>query len=165
MSGQVGKLVQRPLRGSAAMSTKPFRAFKDMPLIGVDGPAREIEVKEGSMETPFIDGFLAGFGKLAETSADPMAKIREALGLEKKAEAETQVEENKSLFELWKEAAKKEKKWIKGAIKKPGALHAQMGVPEGRKIPTDRLRAAAKKSGKLGQRARLAVTLKKMHKD
>ena len=51
-------------------------------------------------------------------------------------------------------------KWIQKAIKKPGALHKQLGVPEGKKIPGKKLAAAAKKPGKLGQRARLAETLK-----
>lgn len=54
--------------------------------------------------------------------------------------------------------------WIAGAIKKPGALHEQLGVPEDEKIPAKKLNAAAKKSGKLGQRARLAKTLKGMNK-
>jgi len=53
--------------------------------------------------------------------------------------------------------------WIKGAIKKPGALHKQLGVPQGQKIPAAKVAAAAKKPGKLGQRARLAQTLKGMH--
>jgi hypothetical protein len=53
------------------------------------------------------------------------------------------------------------KKWIAGAIKKPGALHRQLGVPQGKKIPEKKLAAAAKKGGKMGQRARLAKTLKK----
>ena len=57
---------------------------------------------------------------------------------------------------------KVKKNWIQGAIKKPGALHKQLGVPEGKKIPASKLKAAAKKGGKLGQRARLAQTLKKM---
>ena len=52
------------------------------------------------------------------------------------------------------------KRWIQGAIKKPGALHKQMGVPEGKKIPAAKLNKAAKAGGKLGQRARLAQTLK-----
>jgi len=56
------------------------------------------------------------------------------------------------------------KHWIQGAIKKPGALHKELGVPEGEKIPEDKLRKAASKGGKLGQRARLAETLKRMHK-
>jgi len=50
--------------------------------------------------------------------------------------------------------------WIAGAIKKPGALHEQLGVPKGQKIPAKKLAAAAEKGGKLGQRARLAQTLK-----
>lgn len=54
------------------------------------------------------------------------------------------------------------KNWIKGAIKKPGALHAELGVPQGKKIPAGKIAAAAKKGGKLGQRARFAQTLKKM---
>jgi hypothetical protein len=55
-------------------------------------------------------------------------------------------------------------KWIQKAIKKPNALHEQMGIPKGQKIPAKKLAAAAKKPGKLGQRARLAQTLKGMKK-
>lgn len=50
--------------------------------------------------------------------------------------------------------------WIKGAVKKPGALRAQLGTKAGEKIPAKKLAAAAKAPGKLGQRARLAQTLK-----
>ena len=53
-------------------------------------------------------------------------------------------------------------KWIQKAIKKPNALRAQLGVKEGKTIPAKKLAAAAKKPGKIGQRARLAETLKKM---
>jgi hypothetical protein len=55
--------------------------------------------------------------------------------------------------------------WIQGAIKKPGALRASLGVKKGEKIPKAKLEAAAKKGGKLGQRARLAITLGKMRKN
>lgn len=51
-------------------------------------------------------------------------------------------------------------KWISKAISKPGALHKQLGVPEGKKIPAKTLAKAAKAPGKLGQRARLAKTLR-----
>ena len=51
---------------------------------------------------------------------------------------------------------------IKKAIKKPGALHKYLGVPQGEKIPAAKLAAAAKKGGKVGQRARFAQTLKKL---
>lgn len=54
------------------------------------------------------------------------------------------------------------KKWIAEAIKKPGALKKSLGVKEGEKIPAKELAKAAKAPGKLGQRARLAQTLKKM---
>ena len=54
------------------------------------------------------------------------------------------------------------KKWIKGAIKKPGALHEQLGIPQDKKIPAKKLETAAQKGGKLGQRARLAKTLSKL---
>lgn len=53
-------------------------------------------------------------------------------------------------------------KWIQKAIKKPGALREQLGAKAGKPIPAKKLAAAAKKPGKLGQRARLAQTLGKM---
>jgi hypothetical protein len=56
-------------------------------------------------------------------------------------------------------------KWIQKAIKKPGALHKQLGVPAGEKIPEKKLKKAEKAGGKLGKRARLAQTLKGMHKE
>ena len=55
-------------------------------------------------------------------------------------------------------------KWIQKAIKKPGALHKELGVPAGKKIPSAKLAAAVKKPGKVGKRARLAETLKGMKK-
>ena len=55
-------------------------------------------------------------------------------------------------------------KWIQSAIKKPGALKASMGIKKGEKIPAKKLAAAAKKPGKMGQRARLAQTLSKLKK-
>lgn len=53
-------------------------------------------------------------------------------------------------------------KWIQSAIKKPGALRKSLGVKAGATIPAKKLAAAAKKPGKMGQRARLAQTLKGM---
>ena len=63
-----------------------------------------------------------------------------------------------------KEKGMKEGKWIQSAIKKPGALRKSLGAKEGEPIPAKKLAAAAKKPGKLGQRARLAQTLKKLGK-
>jgi hypothetical protein len=56
------------------------------------------------------------------------------------------------------------KNWIANAIKKPGALHEELHVPKGKKIPKKKLKAAAKKGGKEGKRARLAETLGKLRK-
>ncbi len=58
----------------------------------------------------------------------------------------------------------KDKKFIQKAIKKPGSLRKSLGVKKGKTIPKAKLKAAAKKSGKLGQRARFAITLGKLRK-
>jgi hypothetical protein len=47
--------------------------------------------------------------------------------------------------------------WIPKSLKK-GALHRELGVPMGKKIPKKKLNAASKKGGKEGRRARLAKT-------
>ena len=54
--------------------------------------------------------------------------------------------------------------WIKDAIKKPGALRSALGAKKGEPIPAKKLAKAAKAPGKMGQRARLAQTLKKLGK-
>ena len=54
------------------------------------------------------------------------------------------------------------KNWIAGAIQKKGALRKELGAKAGKPIPAAKLEAAAKKPGKMGQRARLAMTLKGM---
>lgn len=56
------------------------------------------------------------------------------------------------------------KHWIQGAIKHPGALHKELGVKPGKKIPRNKVAKAAKKGGKVGRRARLAETLSKFRK-
>lgn len=67
-------------------------------------------------------------------------------------------------------AAKKKKRpggnFIKAAIKHPGALHAQLGVPQGQTIPPEELaEAAAGKDGALAKkRAQFAQTLAGLRK-
>ena len=58
--------------------------------------------------------------------------------------------------------ADEKKKFIQRAIKKPGALHAELGIPKDKKIPASRLASAAKSGGKLGERARFAETLARL---
>lgn len=62
-----------------------------------------------------------------------------------------------------KKIIEEEEKWIQKAIEKPGSLKKQLGVPEDETIPVEKLKAAAEKGGKLGKRARLAMTLRKLH--
>ena len=51
-------------------------------------------------------------------------------------------------------------KWIQKAVKHPGALRESLHVPMDKNIPAKALNKAAKAPGKLGQRARLAKTLR-----
>lgn len=64
--------------------------------------------------------------------------------------------------------AMSKKKWIKGAIKKPGALKATAkragALKSDGTIKKTWLKEQAKKNSKTGQRARLAITLSKMKK-
>lgn len=69
--------------------------------------------------------------------------------------------DNPNDVEVYKKGGSTDK-WIQGAIKKPGALRKALGAKEGQPIPAKKLAKAANAPGKLGQRARLAQTLKKM---
>jgi hypothetical protein len=96
----------------------------------------------------------------------------EQSGMKKGGKAEhPDVAEDKKLIkkmikpEAMKKADGGKVKWIQKAIKNKGALHKQLGVPEDKKIPEKKLEKAAAKPGKLGQRARLAQTLRGMHAD
>lgn len=53
--------------------------------------------------------------------------------------------------------------WIQNAIKHKGALRKSLGVKKGN-IPAKKLASAAKRGGTMGRRARLAQTLRKMHR-
>ncbi len=56
------------------------------------------------------------------------------------------------------------KNFIAGAIKHPGALHRELGVPQGQKIPAAKVEKAAHSSNPtLAKRARFAETLKKIN--
>jgi len=56
------------------------------------------------------------------------------------------------------------KNWIQKAIKKPGALRKSLKIKKGQKIPLKKLKVASKKGGKLGKRARLALTLRRLRR-
>lgn len=53
------------------------------------------------------------------------------------------------------------KNWIAKAVgKNKGALHKNLGVPEGENIPEKKLNKATKGTGKIAKEAKLAKTLK-----
>lgn len=57
------------------------------------------------------------------------------------------------------------KNWIAGAIKHKGALRKTLGAKKGEPIPEAKLKKAEhSKNPKTAKRARLAETLKKLHK-
>lgn len=57
------------------------------------------------------------------------------------------------------------KNWIAGATKHKGALHRNLGVPVGQKIPAAKMaKAAATGSPKVKKEVALARTLNHMHK-
>lgn len=51
--------------------------------------------------------------------------------------------------------------WMEHVHPKKGALHKEMGIPEGEKIPAAKLEKAAHVGGLLGKRARLAEEYRK----
>jgi len=55
----------------------------------------------------------------------------------------------------------KDKRWMQKLNLKKGALRKSLKIKKGNKIPLAKLKAAAKKPGKLGKRARLALTFRK----
>ena len=58
-----------------------------------------------------------------------------------------------------------DKNWIQKAVGKgKGNLHKALKVPEGEKIPASKIKGAAKKTGKVGKEAQLALTLSKFKK-
>lgn len=58
------------------------------------------------------------------------------------------------------------KRWIQHALRKhkKGALHRQLGIPEGEKIPLSLLHVVAIQPGLAGQRARFALNVRKHKK-
>ena len=55
--------------------------------------------------------------------------------------------------------------WIQGAIKHPGGLHKALHVPEGQKIPEQKVEKAANSSNEhVAKMAHLAETLNHFHR-
>ena len=122
---------------------------------------------------PYVSMDTTGYGKgkkefEVKTSYGPKSNSSETIKRkdvpEKIKEFKKGATRNVKIFEKGGSVKAKDGKWIQKAIKKPGALRAQLGAKPGKPIPAGKLAKAAKAPGKLGQRARLAQTLKKMKK-
>jgi len=121
---------------------------------------------------PFDDGYGTSLSKGAAAAGSKAAKenIAEQLKINPyKTVGELSKPADVARRKAQREAASEERRetrgmkkggWIQSAIKKPGALRKALGAKKGEPIPAKKLAAAAKKPGKLGQRARLAQTLK-----
>ena len=161
------KMVGKPKTGS------------DMSQVGKMGTARYSQEDKGALDRALRENdALPAPAEAAESAARTGDKRggmvkRKAHAKGGKTEMHPDEREDRSLVKkMVKKAALTGKKdggeaggkWIQKAIKKPGALHKQLGVPKGEKIPEKKLEAAEKKGGKLGKRAHLAETLKRINK-
>lgn len=99
-----------------------------------------------------------------DTELDADATERQQAGAKMKKGGKIAKVVKKVVKKAVKVVKAKDGKWIQKAIKKPGALRAALGAKKGEPIPAGKLAKAAKSKGKLGQRARLAQTLKRMSK-
>ena len=61
-----------------------------------------------------------------------------------------------------KRRRRRKKKWIQAIHLRKGALHRQLGIPVGERIPVSLLHEVEHEPGKLGHRARLALTLRRI---
>lgn len=103
-----------------------------------------------------IHGYVLGHGDEPD-----MVKIRNQIGHVQDVGVEM-VEHNPKR----KPSRRSGKRWIQSALRyhKKGALHRQLHVPVGEKIPLSTLRKASHKPGKVGRRARLAINLRSITK-
>ncbi len=127
---------------------------------GMD-PSQLQQMASGSTGQSYVAGTPSDFMQQMQDAqtrkANAMAIINEA---NRQAANETQRENRQ-----YKKGGKVAKKnWIAGAVGKPGALRKQLGVKGDKPIPAGKLAKAAKSSGTLGKRARLAETLKGLRK-
>ena len=132
-------------------------------------PAR-VAILGGAAAGKAADQALYNSGLVDKTNPRFSKETREGRGYEeakklgRKAIGLDSLEESEDKKKAGGKVGAKSGKWIQSAIKKPGALRAQLGVKGDKPIPAGKLAKAAKAPGKLGQRARLAQTLKKDRK-
>jgi hypothetical protein len=136
-----------PSMGDAEVNPRYYDAMREEMARG-NQRLREEQMRQDALEAYRARGYKKGGAAGHEDIEADKSLIRKMV----KAEARTGKAEGGG-------------KWIQKAIKHPGALHKQLGVPAGEKIPSKKLaKAAHSENPKLARRARLAQTLKKLHK-
>lgn len=145
---------------------KKFSAHRQEMMESLDTLSEEPDNEQFTQEVKTAQDKSEGKGKKAEVAKPSVQAVKHESGeLPEKVQETIEVFDANAINGVTVETVMEEKKWIAGAIKKPGALHKQMGVPEGEKIPAGKLEKAAEAPGKLGKRARLAQTLSKLRKE
>jgi hypothetical protein len=178
--GATGRVSERPM-GSEPPAPRPAAPGSDRGDVRVlptglkkdnlgsaaDRIIRSVQ-SGGKKKKPSLDDLLADIKKEEGFEYELYNSVAEYLldeGYVDDYESAEMMMENMS--DEWLGEIFESKKWIQKAIKKPikkpGALSKQLGVPEEKNIPLNKLRRAAKKGGKLGKRARLAMTLRRFH--
>ncbi len=163
-----GKAMEAEMNGGYAKGGKV--AVKHMPK-----PTVKIAIRPAAqvpMPMPGPMGPPAGLGAVAPPQMPGMAKggkVSAAKAMQPKPEPDVGVELNpvvkvKAHVRKFANGGAVKKNWIADATKNKGGLHKSLGVPAGEKIPAKKMAAAASKSGKVGKQARLAETLKGLHK-
>jgi hypothetical protein len=141
--GPMGTVDPRVIAASNILSSGPGTASALNPV-----PQTALTVAPGGLRGKFSPMKKGGKAMPHDDVAEDKALIRKMV----KPEARTGKKEGGG-------------KWIQSAIKHPGALHKALHVPEGEKIPAKKLEKAKHSDNpKLAKRARLAETLKGLHK-
>jgi len=155
ITNPVGRAVMAPVMGVADTMTKV--GSRAGVLTDRQGrkitPAEERDIRETRKKNL---GYAKG-GKVKESDEDDKTQDK---ALIKKAFKQHETAEHGGKHVELKLKKGGNANFIKGAIKKPGALRASLGAKKGETIPAGKLAAAANKPGKLGQRARFAEMLK-----
>ena len=112
-----------------------------------------------------VRGEFADGGSIAErTEAQNAQAAKDAAATAKKAPPPPPVVNAPPVAR--KSGGRADAHWIAGAIKHPGALHKELHVSDGKRIPEKKLEKAEHSSNKTeAKRARLAETMRGMHKN
>ena len=158
--GRTGKMMGGQMGGM-----QPPMGAQASPTMSMDPRSGAAALMGAGSQMANVPANRMGFG------VPPRGKLAQEAGLKRGGHASHPDEkEDKALInKMVKSECRTERKsgggnWIKSAVKHPGALHKELHVKEGEKIPAKKLaKAEHSVNPTLARRARLAETLKHMH--